>query len=195
VLKVVHEESEPNEHTPAAVGGSLLDGIVRDGARQILATALQAEVAAYIDAFADQVDADGHRLVVRNGFHQPREVTTAAGAVPVATVRLRQRVTRGPGSRAAGVAMALAQTPPHARPRSRPASGCRELRRPTVGSAPFDAELERAGDRPSLPTTLPVSGECSDFRVSPREASKIMVRDRSSRGIFTVRIGRSSKII
>ena len=35
---------------------SILDEIVRDGARQMLAAALRAEVAAYIDQFADQVD-------------------------------------------------------------------------------------------------------------------------------------------
>jgi hypothetical protein len=36
------------------VGASLLDEIVRDGARQILAAALHAEVAAYIEQFADR---------------------------------------------------------------------------------------------------------------------------------------------
>ena len=82
MLKVVHEEDESNDGGDAA-GGSLLDEIVRDGARQMLAAALQAEVAAYVEAFADQVDEHGRRLVVRNGHHQPREVTTAAGAVPV----------------------------------------------------------------------------------------------------------------
>ena len=46
MLKVVEEESESNAHAPAAVGGSLLDEIVREGARQMLAAALQAEVAA-----------------------------------------------------------------------------------------------------------------------------------------------------
>ena len=79
MLKVVHEENESHEES----GGSLLDEIVRDGARQLLAVALQAEVAAYIDAFADQLDEHGRRLVVRNGHHEPREVTTAAGAIGV----------------------------------------------------------------------------------------------------------------
>src|ERR1700722_19171717 len=46
---------------------SLLDEIVRDGARQMLAAALKAEVAAYVEQFADQLDEDGRRLVVRNG--------------------------------------------------------------------------------------------------------------------------------
>ncbi|MGP4059045.1 IS256 family transposase, partial [Mycobacterium sp. 4D054] len=67
------------------------DEIVRDGARQMLAAALQAEVAAYVAAFADQRDESGHRLVVRNGYHQPREVLTAAGAVEVKAPRVNDR--------------------------------------------------------------------------------------------------------
>jgi transposase-like protein len=89
MLKVVHEESEPN--VIGAAGGSLLDEIVRDGARAMLAAALQAEVAAYIDAHRDQVDEAGHRLVVRNGYHAEREVTTAAGAVPVRAPRVNDK--------------------------------------------------------------------------------------------------------
>jgi len=91
MLKVVQEQSQPNEHAPAAVGGSLLDELVRDGARQMLAAALLAEVAAYVDAHAHLVDEEGHRLVVRNGHHQPREVATAAGAVPVRQPRVNDR--------------------------------------------------------------------------------------------------------
>src|SRR5690348_12024260 len=45
----------------------------------MLAPALQAEVAAYIDAHGGEVAGNGYRLVIRNGFHQPREVVTAAG--------------------------------------------------------------------------------------------------------------------
>ena len=73
------------------VAGSVLDEIVRAGARQMLAAALQAEVAAYIEAHAGEVDADGRRLVVRNGSHEPREVTTAAGAVRVSQPRVNDR--------------------------------------------------------------------------------------------------------
>jgi transposase-like protein len=73
------------------VGGSLLDELVRDGARQMLAAALQAEVAAYVDAHRDQVDEAGRRLVVRNGYHQPREVATSAGAVPVRQPRVNDK--------------------------------------------------------------------------------------------------------
>jgi transposase-like protein len=90
VLKVVHDASVPNDNTGSS-GSSLLDEIVRDGARRMLAAALQAEVAAYIEAHADQLDSDGHRLVVRNGSHQPREVMTAAGAVPVRAPRVNDK--------------------------------------------------------------------------------------------------------
>ena len=49
---------------------SLIDEIVREGARRMLAEALQAEVDAYIAAFAAERDENGRRLVVRNGYHQ-----------------------------------------------------------------------------------------------------------------------------
>jgi putative transposase len=88
MLKVVQDPAEPN-----SAGGSLLDEIVRDGARQMLATALQAEVAAYVEAHRGEVDAEGCRLVVRNGYHTEREVTTAAGAVEVRQPRVNDRRT------------------------------------------------------------------------------------------------------
>jgi transposase-like protein len=90
VLKVVHDAEAPDENDTVA-GRSLLDEIVRDGARQMLAAALQAEVAAYIEAHAHELDEHGRRLVVRNGHHDPREVTTAAGAVPVTAPRVNDK--------------------------------------------------------------------------------------------------------
>ena len=69
----------------------MLDEIVRDGARQMLAAALKAEVAAYIDAHAGEVDENGHRLVVRNGYHRERDVLTVAGAVSVTAPRVNDR--------------------------------------------------------------------------------------------------------
>jgi transposase-like protein len=100
MLKVVQEGSQPSEHAPTAVGGSLLDELARDGARQMLAAAMLAEVAAYVDAHSEEVDEQGHRLVVRNGFHQPREVSTAAGAVAVRQPRVNdKRIDEATGQR------------------------------------------------------------------------------------------------
>ncbi len=78
-------------HAPVAVGGVMLDALAREGARRMLAAALQAEVAAYVEAHAGQVDEHGHRLVVRNGSHAPRQVATAAGAVPVKAPRVNDK--------------------------------------------------------------------------------------------------------
>jgi hypothetical protein len=86
VLTVVQDADEANGNE--AGQRSLLDEIDRDGARQMLeagwayprcSAAWHAEVAAYVEPFADQRDDNGPRLVLRNGYHQPREVLTAAG--------------------------------------------------------------------------------------------------------------------
>jgi transposase-like protein len=74
-------------------GAALIDEIVREGARRMLAEALQAEVDAYVAQFTDQRDERGRRLVVRNGTHQPREVLTSAGAVEVVAPRVNDRRT------------------------------------------------------------------------------------------------------
>ena len=68
-----------------------MDELVRDGARQMLAAALQAEVAAYVEQFADVLDEDGHRMVVRNGYHLQRDVVTGAGAVTVTAPRVNDK--------------------------------------------------------------------------------------------------------
>ena len=94
MLKVVHDSADPNSTA------SVLDEIVRDGARQMLAAALQAEVAAFVEAHRGEVDDQGRRLVVRNGYHQPREVTTAAGVVEVRQPRVNdKRVDEATGER------------------------------------------------------------------------------------------------
>ncbi|MDT5169763.1 MAG: hypothetical protein QOD02_3094, partial [Mycobacterium sp.] len=89
MLTVVHDSGSSNED--AGASRSLLDEIVRDGARQMLAAALAAEVAAYVEQFVDQVDERGRRLVVRNGYHDEREVLTAAGAVAVTAPRVNDK--------------------------------------------------------------------------------------------------------
>lgn len=71
----------------------MLDEIVKEGARRMLAVALEAEVAAYVEAHADQVDENGRRLVVRNGHHAPREVLTGAGAIAVVAPRVNDKRT------------------------------------------------------------------------------------------------------
>jgi putative transposase len=68
-----------------------LDQIVREGARRMLAAALEAEVDDYLAAAAAERDERGRRLVVRNGHARQREVLTAAGAVAVRAPRVDDR--------------------------------------------------------------------------------------------------------
>jgi putative transposase len=91
VLTVVPGTDDAEDPRRPEGAASLIDTIVRDGARRMLAAALQAEVDAYIAAFTDQRDEAGRRLVVRNGSHQTREVLTSAGAVEVTAPRVNDR--------------------------------------------------------------------------------------------------------
>lgn len=66
----------------------------------MLAAALESEVNAYIAELAGERDDKGRRLVVRNGCHQPRQVTTAAGPVEVRAPRVNdKRVDETTGER------------------------------------------------------------------------------------------------
>ena len=93
MLTVVGQQKEAGEGAGAGAGGSVLDEIVREGARRMLAAALEAEVAAYLAAHADQLDGSGRRLVVGNGHAQPREVLTSSGAVAVRAPRVNDKRT------------------------------------------------------------------------------------------------------
>src|SRR3954451_8284807 len=70
---------------------STLDEVVLEGARRMLAAALEAEVDAYITALADERDERGRRLVVRNGHAEPRTIMTGAGGVEVRAPRVDDR--------------------------------------------------------------------------------------------------------
>lgn len=68
-----------------------LDEIARQGALEMLARALQAEVTQYIDRHQSLRDESGHRLVVRNGKAESRRVTLGSGTVEIAAPRVRDR--------------------------------------------------------------------------------------------------------
>ena len=76
-----------------------LDTLAREGARRMLMTALEAEVTEYIERFADTHDADGQRLVVRNGQAQERTVTCGAGTWKVRAPRVNDKRVDGDGAR------------------------------------------------------------------------------------------------
>ncbi|MFD3327285.1 IS256 family transposase [Streptomyces sp. NPDC058701] len=88
MLSVVNEEGTTHS-------GSLMDDIVREGARRMLAAALEAEVNPYIAELTGERDEAGRRLVVRNGRHRERTVTTAAGPIAVKAPRVNDKRVDG----------------------------------------------------------------------------------------------------
>jgi putative transposase len=85
MLRVVTDESTREELS------STLDEICREGARRMLAAALELEVGEYVAALVDQLDERGQRLVTRNGQARPRTITTAAGRVEIRAPRVNDR--------------------------------------------------------------------------------------------------------
>ncbi|QEG02384.1 Transposase, Mutator family [Stieleria maiorica] len=77
---------------------SPLDELVREGARRMLQSAIDAEVEAFIDQHDDRRDEQGRRLVVKNGSLPEREILTGAGAIPVKQGRVRDN-TKDPDRR------------------------------------------------------------------------------------------------
>ena len=76
-----------------------LPEILRAGARQLLGQAIEAEVAAHIEAHADLTDASGRRRIVRHGHMPEREVQTGIGAATVKRPRVRDRDPQATGGR------------------------------------------------------------------------------------------------
>jgi transposase-like protein len=68
-----------------------LTEILRNGARALLAQAVEAEVADFLGKHADLKTADGHQRVVRHGHLPEREVMTGIGPVAVRQPRVRDR--------------------------------------------------------------------------------------------------------
>ena len=76
-----------------------LTAILRRGARQLLAQAIEAEVETFLATMKDQRLADGRERLVRHGFGPERVIQTGIGPVAVRRVKLRDR-----GADRAGVA-------------------------------------------------------------------------------------------
>jgi len=74
-----------------AEGRITLDDFAREGARRMIAAALEAEVDEYVASFVDELDEDGKRLVVRNGRAKERKVTVGSGTLPIRAPRVNDR--------------------------------------------------------------------------------------------------------
>jgi putative transposase len=76
---------------PVPQGKDVLGEVLRQGAQKLLAQAIDAEVADWIDHHAHLRDGAGHRQVVRNGALPARTITTGVGPVEVKQPRVHDR--------------------------------------------------------------------------------------------------------
>ena len=84
---------------PATGVEDALTQVLRDGAQKLLAQAVEAEVAAYVERYADQRDERGHRLVVRNGHKDERQIQTGIGPLTVRQPRVDDQRVDAEGQR------------------------------------------------------------------------------------------------
>ena len=94
--------------------GSFIDPlteILRNGARALLAHAVEAEVVGFLGDHADKLTTDGRQRVVRHGHLPEREIVTGIGPVAVRCPRVRDRAADG-GER---IRFSSAILPPYAR--------------------------------------------------------------------------------
>jgi len=68
-----------------------LTEVLRNGARELLTRAVEAEVASFIEAHGGLRDSRGRQMIARNGYLPEREIQTGIGAVAVRAPRVRDR--------------------------------------------------------------------------------------------------------
>lgn len=77
--------------SPANFQEDPLTEVLQAGAHKLLAQAIEAEVASFLEAYAALVDDAGRRRVVRNGYLPERAIQTGIGPVRVRQPRVRDR--------------------------------------------------------------------------------------------------------
>jgi putative transposase len=76
-----------------------LTAVLRDGARRLLAQAIEAEAEAFLAEMKDKRLVDGRERLVRHGHGPERQIQTGIGPLPVARVRIRDRGAASPEER------------------------------------------------------------------------------------------------
>lgn len=81
--------------TPEAETRDGLTALLRSGARKLIAEAVDAELARFLEAFSGKRLADGRQAVARNGYLPEREIQTSIGSVSVKAPKVRDRSGSG----------------------------------------------------------------------------------------------------
>ena len=84
---------------PTGFSSDPLTDVLREGARELLATAVQAEVSEFLATHKHLLDDEGRQRLVRHGFLPEREVMTGIGKVAVKVPRVRDRGTDKDGAK------------------------------------------------------------------------------------------------
>ena len=79
------------DEEPVEISSDYLTQIVRQGARQILAQALEIEIEEYIEMMRHIKTVDGYQVIVRNGYCPERSIQTGIGDIEVRKPRVRDR--------------------------------------------------------------------------------------------------------
>jgi len=85
-----NEWNTPESH-PRPEPKSILEEIIREGARTVPQQALENEVTEYSERYAGQRDEEGRRFVVRNGTLPERDLVTGIGPLKIGQPRVRDR--------------------------------------------------------------------------------------------------------
>ena len=87
----MRERSDSTLALPATSSQDVLTGLLRQGAQRMLAEAIDAEVAEWIETHHQLRDAAGHRQVVRNGRLPKRTILSGVGPIEVEQPRVLDR--------------------------------------------------------------------------------------------------------
>jgi transposase-like protein len=85
---VIMKDNSNNQQTENLLENLSLDQILREGARKMLQTAIEAEVDAFLQAHTDKYN---NRTICRNGHMPEREIQTGIGAVKITRPRVDDR--------------------------------------------------------------------------------------------------------
>ena len=77
-----------NEEKNTVEAVDWLENIVRESARKMIAAALEDEVEQFIQQHLNRKDAEGHRLVVRNGYMPERQIMATCGNITIRQPRI-----------------------------------------------------------------------------------------------------------
>lgn len=96
--KITKENATMNKVTsnifeiePQSDANDALTGLLRQGARDLIHRAVQAELTEFLEAFETRRLNDGRQAVVRNGYHPERQIQTGIGPVTVQVPKVRSK--------------------------------------------------------------------------------------------------------